>query len=98
IGIRSTRLRSLNGEQIIMANADLTKSRILNYKRMHERRAIFSLRVTYQTPADVLEKIPGMIKTIIEGIDQTRFDRAHFKSFGNFSLDLEVVYYILNRE
>lgn len=96
IGLKTTRLRSLSGEQIIMANSDLLNSRIRNYKRMGERRAVFSIGVTYQTPHDKLEKIPSMIRQIVEAQDNTRFDRAHFKAFGDFSLNFEVVYYVLD--
>ena len=96
IGLKTTRLRSLSGEQLIFSNADLLGSRIRNYKRMAERRVLFSFGVVYQTPRAVLETIPGMVREIIEGIDKTRFDRAHFKAFGDSSLDFEAVYYVLD--
>jgi len=95
IGLKTTRLRSLSGEQLVFANGDLLNSRIRNYKRMAERRIVFAFGVVYQTPADKLEAIPDMVREIIESLDTTRFDRAHFKKFGNFSLDFEVVYYVL---
>jgi len=94
IGIKTTRVRSLSGEQLIFANSDLLNSRIRNFKRMQERRIPFNFGVIYQTSADQLEKIPPCIKQIIEKIEGTRFDRAHFKSFGSSSYDFEVVYYI----
>jgi small-conductance mechanosensitive channel len=94
IGIKTTRLRSLSGKQIVFANSDLLKSRIKNYKQMEERRAVFSLGVTYQTPAEKLAAIPGMIREAIEAQDLTRFDRSNLKEFGNFSLNFENVYYI----
>ncbi len=94
IGLKTTRLRSLGGEQLVFANSDLLKSRIRNYKRMEERRAVFSLGVVYQTPPEKLAAIPGMIKEIINAQESARFDRSHFKTFGNFSLDFETVYYI----
>jgi small-conductance mechanosensitive channel len=94
IGLKTTRIRSLSGEQLIFSNSDLLKSRIRNFKRMAERRVVFSLGVTYQTPAEKLKIIPGMIKEMIEAQELTRFDRAHFKDFGNFSLNFEVVYWI----
>ncbi len=96
IGIKTTRLRTLGGEQLICANTDLTNSRVQNFKRMQERRILFTFGVVYSTPAEKLQAIPGMIKSIVEAQDGTRFDRAHFKSFGSFSLDFEVVYYILS--
>ncbi|MCL4772308.1 MAG: mechanosensitive ion channel family protein, partial [Burkholderiaceae bacterium] len=96
VGLKTTRVRSLGGEQIIFSNNDLLKSRIRNYKRMQERRVVFSVRVTYDTPHDRLEKIPGMIAEAIGSQDSTRFDRAHLKGFGPSSLDYEAVYYVLD--
>ncbi len=94
IGIKTTRLRSLSGEQLIFSNSDLLNSRIRNFKRMYERRVSFTFGVTYQTTPEQLESIPPLVKQIIEAIDNTRFDRAHFKSFGESSYDFEVVYYV----
>lgn len=96
IGIKTTRVRSLWGEQIVFSNADLTSSRIRNYKRMKERRITFGLGVVYETPVEKLERIPTIIRETIDSISLTRFDRAHFKQYGNFSLDFEVVYYVLS--
>lgn len=95
VGLKTTRIRSLGGEQIIFSNNDLLKSRIRNYKRMQERRAVFAIGVTYDTPAEQLEQIPLLIQQAIETQGETRFDRAHFKSFGPSSLDFEAVYYVL---
>lgn len=96
IGIKSTRIRSLSGEQVVMSNSDLTSSRIRNYKRMNERRVLFKFGVVYGTSLDAVKKIPGLVRRCIESIPQTRFDRAHFQSFGDFSLNFEVVYYVLS--
>ncbi|MFH1062843.1 MAG: mechanosensitive ion channel family protein [Candidatus Omnitrophota bacterium] len=95
IGMKTTRLRSLGGEQLIFSNTDLTNSRVRNYKRMQERRVVFKLGVTYQTSLEQMQKAPVMIKKIIENIKDARFDRAHFCSYGDFSLVIEVVYYAL---
>jgi len=95
VGLKTTRLRSLTGEQLVMSNADLLSSRIRNYGRMNERRILFTLGVTYQTPRDRLKAIPEIIRKAIESQDKTRFDRSHFKGYGNFSLDFETVYYVL---
>lgn len=95
IGIKTTRIRTLGGEQLICSNTDLTNSRVHNYKRMQERRVVFSFGVVYDTAASKLKRIPGIVKQIIESLPGSRFDRAHFKSFGNSSLDFEVVYYML---
>jgi small-conductance mechanosensitive channel len=95
IGLKTTRIRSLSGEQIIFSNSDLLGSRIRNYKRMYERRIVFSVGVEYGTPRDKLAEIPGVLKEAVEAQEETRFDRAHFKSFGDFALLFEVVYFVL---
>jgi len=95
IGLKTTRVRSLFGEQIVFSNNDLLSSRVRNYKRMMSRRIIFSLGVIYQIPYEKLAAIPSMIKEIIESHDNIRFDRAHFKEYGDFSLNFEIVYYML---
>ena len=94
VGLKTTRIRSLSGEQLVFSNNDLLSSRIRNYKRMSERRVVFGLGVIYQTTSEQLEKIPTYIHEIIEKQNNVRFDRAHFKGFGNFSLDFEVVYWV----
>lgn len=96
IGLKTTRVRSLSGEQIIFSNADLLKSRIRNYKRMYERRVIFNFGVVYQTPAEQLRRIPAMVREIVTAQTPVRFDRAHFKQYGDSSLDFEAVYYVLD--
>ena len=94
IGIKTTRLRALGGEQLVFANKDLTNSRVHNYKKMDRRRVVFSVGVVYQTTAEVLKRIPGMIKDIIVAQRDATFDRGHFSSFGDSSLDFEFVYYV----
>lgn len=96
IGIKTTRLRSLGGEQLIFANTDLTGSRVRNYKTMHERRIVFNFGVTYNTPPGKMKKISSVIEEIITGTEGVRFDRGHFKKFGDSSLDFEAVYYVLS--
>lgn len=96
IGIKTTRLRTLGGEQLICSNTDLTNSRVHNYKRMQERRVVFEFGIVYNTPLAKLKIIPQMVRRIIESSETTRFDRAHFKSFGDFSLKFEVVFYVLS--
>jgi small-conductance mechanosensitive channel len=95
IGLKTTRVRSLSGEQLVFSNNDLLSSRIKNYKQMQERRILFTIGVTYDTPCEKLESIPIIIKEIIDKLEKTRFDRAHFKEFGDFSLNFEIVYYML---
>ena len=94
VGLKSTHIRSVSGEQLVFSNSDLLSSRIRNYKRMQERRAVFTLGVTYDTPVEKLAAIPQMVKELVEEQAQTRFNRCHFKSFGNFSLDIETVFYM----
>lgn len=96
IGLKTTRVRSLSGEQLVFSNADLLQSRVRNFQRMAERRIVFSIGVIYATPADVVAEIPSIIRRIIDSRGDTRFDRAHFKSFGESSLDFEIVYYVLS--
>ena len=98
IGVKTTRVRSLSGELIIFSNADLISSRVRNYESLSERRVAFTFGVVYQTPADKLEAIPSMIREIIEPINQTRFDRAHFQKFGDSSFVFEVVYFVTNND
>lgn len=95
VGLKTTRIRSLSGEQIVFSNNDLLNSRIRNYKRMYERRIVFSFGVVYDTPVEKLERISGLVREIVEAQDEVRFDRAHFHRYGDFSLDFEVVYYVL---
>jgi len=94
IGVKSTRLRSLSGEQIIIANADIIKARVRNFGRMSDRRAVFQFGVNYDTPTDVLAKIPGEIRKIVEVQADTRFDRCHLLTYGDTALQYELVYYM----
>lgn len=98
VGLKTTRLRSLGGEQIIFSNSDLLSSRIRNYKRMYERRVVFSVGAVYQTPHEKIKEIPTILREAVEAQDRTRFDRAHFKEYGSFALNFEVVYYVLSPE
>ena len=98
IGIKTTRITSLAGEQIVFSNTDLTNSRVHNYKRMNKRRVFFRLGVTYQTSLQQLKEIPVIITNIIKNVNDTVFDRAHFFSYGDFSLIFEVVYYVIGSD
>ncbi len=94
IGLKTTRLRALSGEELIFSNSDLLASRVRNIKRMTERRALFTFGVTYGTTRAQLERIPSLVKEIVESMPDTRFDRAHFRSFGDSALLFEVVYWV----
>ncbi|MDP8290403.1 MAG: mechanosensitive ion channel family protein [Candidatus Susulua stagnicola] len=98
IGIKTTRIRSLGGEQLVFSNSDLTNSRVRNYKRMQKRRVVFKLGVVYDTPLKSLKEIPQVIEEVIKSIKNTIFDRAHFSSYGDFNLVFEVVYYVLSSD
>ncbi len=98
IGLKTTRVRALTGEQLIYPNSALLQSRIHNFKRMQERRVTLALGVTYQTSPEQVKKIPGILREIIARQPEVRFDRAHFKTFGSSSLDFETVYWILTSD
>lgn len=95
VGLKTTRLRSLSGEQLVFSNSDLLNSRIRNFGRMFERRVPFDIGVTYQTPRDKLVKIPEIIREAVEKQEKARFDRSHFKEYGDFALIFESVYFVL---
>jgi len=98
IGLKTTRLRSLSGEQLVFSNTDLLGSRIRNFGRMFERRVVFNIGVTYDTPRDRLQLIPGIVREAVEAEKGTRFDRSHFSKYGDFSLNFENVYYVLSAD
>jgi small-conductance mechanosensitive channel len=95
VGLKTTRIRALGGEQVIMANADLLKQTVSNFKRQATRRVVLTFGVSYDTTPDQVEAIPGIVRAIIEPEPQVRFDRAHFKGFGEIALNFEVVYIVL---
>jgi small-conductance mechanosensitive channel len=96
IGLKSTRLRSPAGEQIIVSNTDLLRSRLRNHGRLPERRVQFTLCVAYETPSETLERIPSIISDIITSQADTRLERCHFATHGSWSLDFETVYHVLS--
>jgi len=98
VGIKTTRVRSLDGELLVFSNGDLLKSRIRNFQRMQERRVLFTLGVIYQTPPEKLKQIPQWLREAVEAQSRTRFDRAHFKEYGDSALVFEIVYYLLDRD
>jgi small-conductance mechanosensitive channel len=96
VGLKTTRLRSSTGEQIIISNSDLLKTRIRNFKRMTERRMLFNFGVVYETSPAQLAAIPALLRDIVATVPQARFERAHFKAFGLSALEFEVVYWMTN--
>jgi len=95
IGLKTTRIRSVNGEQVIVGNGDLLKSRLRNFKRMEQRRALFNLDVTFDTPASVLARLPKIVREIVSSQSPVRFERSHVASFGESAIRIETVYYVL---
>lgn len=96
VGLKTTRLRSISGEQIVLSNSDLLSSKIRNFKRMNERRVVSQIGVTYDTSREAIMAAPKLLEEIIREEPMTRFDRAHFMRYGASSLDFEVVYYVLS--
>jgi small-conductance mechanosensitive channel len=96
VGIKTTRVRSLSGEQLIFSNNDLLNSRIRNFGRMFQRRVVFTFGVTYETPAGKLRRIPTIIRDAVEAQEKVRFDRAHFQKYGDYALIFETVYFVLS--
>lgn len=94
VGLKSTRIRSLSGEELIFSNADLLSSRIRNYKRLERRRISFKIGVEYSTSLEKLKSIPEMIEKVIQPVENATFDRAHLSEMGDFSLIYEIVYFV----
>jgi small-conductance mechanosensitive channel len=98
VGLKTTRIRSVNGEQLIFSNTDLLKSRIRNFKRMQERRVVLTIGVSYDTPPENVARIPAMLREAVEAQQQVRFDRSHFMSYGESALMFETVYFVLTAD
>lgn len=98
IGIKTTHVRSISGEQLIFPNGDLLQSRIRNHARMGDRRVVLAFTVAYETPLKKVEAIPGMVRDIIQPLDQVRLDRSHFIRLGTAGLDFEVVWFVLSTD
>ncbi len=96
IGLKTTRIRSLGGEQIIISNSDLLGTRIRNYKRMHERRVAFVLSLPLFTRGEEMRKAVSLISAIVSSKEKVRFERCHFMSIGKISMDIELVYWVLS--
>lgn len=94
ISLKSTRLQTLHGQELIIPNTTITNAKINNYKRMRKRRVVFTIGVTYSTPYAKLKKINTIISKILDTIEKATLDRVHFKSYGDFSLNYEIVYHV----
>jgi small-conductance mechanosensitive channel len=95
IGIKTTRIRSLSGEQLIISNTNMTNSTIRNYKRMERRRVVFRLQVPYKTSLKKVQMIPGLVTDIVKAQPDIQFDRAHLAEYGTYSINYEIVYFLL---
>ena len=98
VGLKTTRIRSLGGEQIIVSNGELLRSRIRNYKRMQQRRIVFQVDVTYDTRPELLEGVPSLIRSVVESQPLTRFDRSHLMTLAESALRFETVYWVLDAD
>jgi small-conductance mechanosensitive channel len=96
IGLKTTRLRSLTGEQVIFANSELLKGRIRNFKRLYERRVAFTLDVTGDLPPETVARIPAVLREVVETHRPVRFDRSHFSAHTGSAVRFETVYYVLD--
>ncbi|MFH1980079.1 MAG: mechanosensitive ion channel family protein [Patescibacteria group bacterium] len=94
IGIKTTRLKTLQGEELVVSNNELTSARVRNFKKLEKRRVVSVLGICYETDSEKLKAIPSIIKNIINATNLTEFDRCHFKEYGDFSLNFEIVYYV----
>jgi small-conductance mechanosensitive channel len=96
IGLKTTRIRSVDGEQVIIGNGDLLKSRLRNFKRMQQRRVLFHLDVTFDTPPDVLARLPKIVEEIVTSHSPVKFDRSHIASLGESAIRIETAYFVLD--
>ncbi|MEM9337047.1 MAG: mechanosensitive ion channel family protein [Patescibacteria group bacterium] len=94
IGIKSTRIRTLQGEELVVSNAELTAARVQNFKKMDERRIVNTIGITYETPQEQAKEVPGIVTRIFEDLEGAKLDRVHFTTFGDFSLNFEIVFYV----
>lgn len=94
IGLKTTRIRAVSGEQLIMANTKLLDQQVSNLRRIEERRVVMAIGIIYQTPPDVIAAIPAAVASIVDGTPHCRFDRAHMINFGDSSLDFEIVFHV----
>lgn len=98
VGVKSTRIETLQGEELVVSNKELTSTQIHNHKKMQERRVVFHFGVTYETKYKKLKRINKIVEQIFENVENARLDRIHFQDYGDFSLNYEVVYYVTTRD
>ena len=98
IGIKTTRIRALQGEEIVISNNELTSARIQNFKKLEKRRIVSSFGILYETPIEKIKKVKSIVENIFKNLENTEFSRVHFKQLGDFSLNFEVVYSITTND
>jgi small-conductance mechanosensitive channel len=98
VGLKTTRVRADSGEQVVVANAELLKKIVRNYKRMSTRRVVYTLRASPNTPPALAARVPQALRAIVENKDKVRFDRAHLKALNQTCIEFEVVYYMLEAD
>ena len=98
IGIKTTRIRALQGEEIVISNNELTSARIQNFKKLEKRRIVSSFGILYETPIEKIKKVKSIVENIFKNLEDTEFSRVHFKQLGDFSLNFEVVYSITTND
>lgn len=96
IGLKTTRIRTLRGEELVISNQELTAARVQNFKRMEQRRIVMQLGVEYELSPQVVSSIPSLVKSVVDGVDQVRYERCYFKEFGDSALVFELSYYVLD--
>jgi len=94
IGIKSTRIRTLQGEELVVSNTELTTARVQNFRKLDERRVVIHFGVTYETSQETLENMNTLVTDIVNTIEGVRFDRSHINNFADSSLEYEVVFYV----
>jgi small-conductance mechanosensitive channel len=92
--MKSTRIKLLQGEELILSNKEITSEKVRNFRKLEKRRVTFTLGVTYETKTEKLKQIPFLIKDIFKGLDRAQLERVHFTEYGDFSLKFLVVYYV----
>jgi small-conductance mechanosensitive channel len=98
IGFKTTRMRSITGEELVVGNANLLQSRIRNYRRLRERRVLFVVSIKDDTPMEKLATVPQMIRDIVGSVPKTRFERVHFREYANAAVNYEVVYHVVDQD
>jgi small-conductance mechanosensitive channel len=98
IGVKTTRVRSVNGEMLVMTNTDLLESRLQNFQQMSERRVVGTLDLTYETSPAKLARVPALVQAIVESQQGTRFDRCHCRALASYSVQFEYAYFVCNAD